>query len=58
MFLSGEKVRRNIKHITTAIEKYHPFDFDVIGDLEKIDNCTYILKPIVLYQTSYCNIGT
>ena len=50
MHLGGEKIRRNIKHITTAIEKYHPFDFDVIGDLSKIDNCTYTLKPIVIYQ--------
>lgn len=50
MFMDGEKLRRNIKHITTSIEKYHPFDFNIIGDFCKIDNCTYTLKPIIIYQ--------
>lgn len=50
MRLGGEKLQRNIKHITRAIEKYHPFDFNVIGDMEKINNCTYSIKPIVIYK--------
>ena len=50
MFLGGDKIKRKIKHITTAIEKYHPFDFNIIGDFCKIDNCTYTLKPIIIYQ--------
>lgn len=50
MFLSGDKIKRNIKHITTAIEKYHVFDFNIIGDFCRIDNCTYTLKPIIIYQ--------
>lgn len=44
MHLGGEKMRWNIKYITTAIENYHSFDFDVIGDFSKIDNCIYTLK--------------
>lgn len=47
MFAGGDKIKRNIKHITTSIEKYHLFDFSIIGDLHKIDNCTYTIKPIV-----------
>ena len=50
MFAGGEKIKRNVKHITTAIEKLHLFDFSVIGDLHKINNCTYTIKPIVIYQ--------
>lgn len=50
MYMGGDKLRRNIKHITTKIEKRHAFLLDVIGELERYDNCSYTIKPIVICQ--------
>lgn len=52
MLLDGAKIKRGLRHIVTKIEKYHNFDFIILGELEKIDLFEYYLKPIAIYQES------
>lgn len=50
MYVDGDKICRNVKHLTKHIEMGHDFYFSILGDITYLEKNTYSVKPIVILR--------
>lgn len=49
MQLSGDKILINYRHLTHEIEKYKKFLFNILGNVSKLSEKKFTIKPIVIF---------